>query len=146
MPIRQAATGCTDTPSAEIPKVPSAPFDVVPLGDFCVARPHTMGSLLFAGCLFLAYGPAMIILLGVIVPRSYLFIFCFLRCVRVKARARTGALSAFPFEGMGFGNLSASHSPPCAAPVGPSTTAHACHAKNTGSCVGGERPGGIDCA
>jgi hypothetical protein len=50
-----------------------------------------MGStLLFAGCLFLAYGPALIITLGIIVPRSYLFIFGTTRCVGPLGRAVAG--------------------------------------------------------
>ena len=41
-----------------------------------------MTALLFAGCLFLAYGPAFIIMLSVIAPRSYLFILLTLRYPR----------------------------------------------------------------
>lgn len=33
-----------------------------------------MAGLLFAGCLFLAYGPAVILLFGFVFSKSYLFI------------------------------------------------------------------------
>ena len=50
-----------------------------------------MSGLLFAGCLFLAYGPAFIIILSIIAPRSYLFILLTLR-YRVHGRGVLASL------------------------------------------------------
>lgn len=58
-----------------------------------------MAVLLFVGCLFLAYGPSLVILLGFIVQKSYLFIATITRCARGLSRRASLPTAVVPQGG-----------------------------------------------